>query len=90
MKMIRAFFCSLATLVLSVLYLGLMLSVLLSILAGILRTVGFDQIKMGIWQGVELPVILSIPVSLVVSFLLFLASLYVKRSLVFCLSQLKF
>ncbi|QDQ00737.1 hypothetical protein FOH38_09810 [Lysinibacillus fusiformis] len=90
MKMIRVFFCSLATLVLSVLYLGLMLSVLLSILAGILRTVGFEQIKMGIWQDVELPVILSIPFSLVVSFLLFLASLYVKRSLVFCLSQLKF
>ncbi|EON70151.1 hypothetical protein [Lysinibacillus sphaericus] len=90
MKMIRSFFCLLATLVLSVLYGGLILSAVLSILAGILRTVGFDQLKMSIWQGVDLPVILSIPLSLVVSFLLFIISLYVKRSLVFCCSQLKF
>ncbi len=90
MKMIRSFFCLLATLVLSVLYGGLILSAVLLILAGILRTVGFDQLKMSIWQGVDLPIVLSIPLSLVVSFLLFIASLYVKRSLVFCYSQLKF
>ncbi|MGN4123552.1 hypothetical protein ACMGD3_00655 [Lysinibacillus sphaericus] len=90
MKMIRSFFCLLATLVLSVLYGGLILSAVLLILAGILRTVGYDQLKMSIWQGVDLPIVLSIPLSLVVSFLLFIASLYVKRSLVFCYSQLKF
>lgn len=72
MKIILAFFCSLATLVLSILYAGLMVSAILSILAGILRTVGFEQIKMSIWQGVDLPVILSIPLSLVVSFFCFL------------------
>ncbi|MFJ7408551.1 MULTISPECIES: hypothetical protein [unclassified Lysinibacillus] len=89
MKMIRGFFCSLALIVLTVLYVGLVVSALLAILAGILRTVGIDQIKMSIWQGVDLPVVFSIPLALVVSGLLFYCSLYVKRSITFCFSKLK-
>jgi len=89
MKMIRGFFCTLALVVLSVLYVGLVISALIVILAGILRTVGIDQIKMSIWQGVDLPVIFSIPFALVISGLLFYCSLYVKRSITFCFSKLK-
>ncbi|MFJ5766978.1 hypothetical protein ACIP9C_16630 [Lysinibacillus sp. NPDC093210] len=89
MKMIRGFFCSLALVVLTVLYVGLVVSGLLAILAGILRTVGIDQIKMSIWQGVDLPVVFSIPLALVVSGFLFYCSLYVKRSMTFCFSKLK-
>ncbi|MGE7842781.1 hypothetical protein ACQKNX_18565 [Lysinibacillus sp. NPDC093712] len=89
MKMIRGFFCSLALVVLTVLYVGLVVSALIAILAGILRTVGIDQIKMSIWQGVDLPVVFSIPLALVVSGILFYCSLYVKRSITFCFSKLK-
>ncbi|MGE7695502.1 hypothetical protein ACQKNC_15505 [Lysinibacillus sp. NPDC094177] len=80
-KIIQSFFYSMALLVLSVLYVGLVLSALLSILAGILRTLGLEQIQMGIWYGVELPVIFSIPLALLVSLLLFFCSIYVKRSI---------
>ncbi len=89
MKMIRGFFCSLALLVLTVLYVGLVVSALIAILAGIFRTVGIDQIKMSIWQGVDLPIVFSIPLALVVSGILFYCSLYVKRSITFCFSKLK-
>ncbi|TDX99409.1 UNVERIFIED_CONTAM: hypothetical protein BJ099_11624 [Lysinibacillus xylanilyticus] len=89
-KIVQSFFCSLALLVLSVLYVGLVLSALLSILAGILRTFGLEQIKMGIWYGVELPVIFSIPLALLVSLLLFFCSIYVKRSILFCFSKLRY
>ncbi|KOS61113.1 hypothetical protein AN161_19220 [Lysinibacillus sp. FJAT-14222] len=89
-KIIQAFFCSSALLVLSILYVCLVVSALVSILAGILRTFGLEQIKMGIWYGVDLPVIFSIPLALLVSFLLFFCSMYVKRSIVFCLSKLRF
>lgn len=87
-KMIHSFLLSLTIPVLSVLYLGMILSALLSILTGILRTIGFEQIKMSIWQGIDLPLALSIPLSLVVSFLLFKSSLYVKRSVTFCFHKL--
>lgn len=87
-KMLLSFLLSLSIPVLSVLYLGMILSALLSILAGILRTIGFEQIEMSIWQGIELPVALSIPLSIVVSFLLFKGSLYVKRSISFCFHNL--
>lgn len=89
-KIIQSFFCSLALLVLVILYAGLILSALLSILAGILRTVGLEQIKMSLWSGVDLPVVFSIPLALVVALLLFFCSMYVKRSIQFCLSKLKF
>ncbi|QED49879.1 hypothetical protein [Cytobacillus dafuensis] len=89
-KMIRTFLCSLTIPVLSVLYAGLILSALISVLAGILRTVGFEQIKMSIWHGIDLPVALSIPVSLVVSIFLIIGSLYVKRSIKFCVTNLRF
>lgn len=89
MKMIRGFFCSLALVVLTVLYVGLVVSALITILAGILRTVGIDQINMSIWQGVDLPIVFSIPLALVVSGILFYCSLYVKRSITFCFSKLK-
>ncbi|AVK86805.1 hypothetical protein C3943_26710 [Lysinibacillus sp. B2A1] len=89
-KIIQSFFCSLALLVLVILYAGLILSALLSILAGILRTVGLEQIKMSLWSGLDLPVVFSIPLALVVALLLFFCSMYVKRSIQFCLSKLKF
>jgi len=89
MIIIRGFFCSLALLVLAVLYVGLVVSALIAILAGILRTVGVDQINMSIWPGVDVPVILSIPLALAVSVLLFYCSFYVKRSITFCFSMLK-
>lgn len=90
LKYIFAFFCSLSILVLSVLYAGLIISALLSILAGILRTFGIDQLQMAIWYGVELPVAFSIPFSLFISLLLFFCSIYVKRSIIFCVSKLRF
>ncbi|MEX3746618.1 MULTISPECIES: hypothetical protein [Lysinibacillus] len=89
-KIIQAFFCSLALLVLSILYAGLILSALLAILAGILRTFGLDQIKMSIWYGVDLPVMFSIPLALLVALLLFFCSIYVKRSISFCFSKLRY
>ncbi|MFE3576954.1 hypothetical protein [Lysinibacillus sp. NPDC059133] len=89
-KIIQGFFCSLALLVLSILYAGLVLSALLSIVAGILRTFGLEQIQMSIWNGVELPIAFSIPLALLVSLLLFFCSVYIKRSIQFCFSKLKF
>ena len=90
MKIIQAFFCLLAIPVLSILYVGLMASALISISAGILRTFGLDKIEMSIWQDVNIPVPLSIPFSLIVSILLFFSSLYVKRSMTFCISKLRY
>lgn len=88
--MIRTFLYLLTIPVLSVLYLGMILSALISMIAGILRTFGFEQIKMSILHNVALPVVLSIPLSLVVSFLLIIGSLYVKRSIKFCVSNLRY
>ncbi|MFJ3389049.1 hypothetical protein [Lysinibacillus sp. NPDC086135] len=89
-KIIQGFFYSLALLVLSVLYAGLILSALLSMVAGILRTIGLEQIQMSIWNGVELPIAFSIPLALLFSLLLFFCSMYIKRSIQFCFSKLKF
>lgn len=89
-KIIQGFFCSLALFVLVILYAGLILSALLSIAGGLLRTIGLEQIKMSLWSGVDLPVAFSIPLALVVALLLFFCSMYVKRSIQFCLSKLKF
>lgn len=89
LKMLKTFFCSLAVMVLSVLYVGLLLGAGLSILAGFLRTFGVDQIKMGLWYGVELPVMFSIPFALLIALLLFFCTIYIKRSIVFCLSILR-
>lgn len=88
-KMLQAFFCSLALVVLSVLYVGLLLSAVLSILAGFLRTFGLDQIKMSIWYGVDIPIMFSIPLGLLVAVLLFFCTTYIKRSIVFCISKLR-
>ena len=49
----------------------------------LLRTFGVDQIKMGIWYGVDLPVMFSIPFALLVALLLFFCATYIKRSIVF-------
>lgn len=89
LKMLQAFFCSLALVVLSVLYVGLLLSAGLSILAGFLRTFGLDQIKMTIWYGVDIPIMFSIPLALLVAVLLFFCATYIKLSLVFCISKLR-
>ncbi|MCM3236210.1 hypothetical protein M3589_00560 [Heyndrickxia oleronia] len=90
MKFIRIFIYSLITPVLSILYAGLLISAILSILGAILRTFGFEQIIMSIWNGIDLPVVLSIPVSLIFSSLLFICSKYIKRSIQFCTSKLRF
>lgn len=58
-------------------------------LGGFLRTFGVDQIKMGIWYGVDLPVMFSIPFALLVALLLFFCATYIKRSIVFCLSIIR-
>lgn len=89
MKMIRTFLFSLTTLVLAVLYVGMILSALISFLAGILRTIGFRQIKMSLWYGIDLPVAFSIPLSLIVSIILIVGSMYVKRSIKFCVSNIR-
>lgn len=89
LKMLQAFFCSLALVVLSVLYIGLLLSAILSIFAGFLRTFGLDQIKMSIWYGVDIPIIFSIPLALLVAVLLFFCATYIKSSIVFCISKLR-
>ncbi|MBR3121630.1 MULTISPECIES: hypothetical protein [Oceanobacillus] len=75
--------------VLYVLYVGLMLCALLILLAGILRTFGIEQIQMSIWQGIELPAVLSIPISLAVSILLVICSLYVRRSIRYCIVRIR-
>lgn len=89
-KIIQSFFFSLALLVLVILYAGLILSALLSIVGGLLRTIGLEQIRMSLWSGVDLPIAYSIPLALLVALLLFFCSIYVKLSIQFCLSKLKF
>ncbi|KGR76347.1 hypothetical protein [Ureibacillus sinduriensis] len=89
-KMVRTFFYFLTIPVLFVLYLGLILSAFLISIAGILRTIGFEQIKMSIWHNVAIPVSLSIPISLIVSFLLIIGSFYIKRLIKHCVSHLNF
>ena len=88
-KIIYPFFYLLTIPVLFVLYVGLIVSTIISMSAGILRTFGFEQIKMSIWRGIDLPISLSIPLAMIVSFLLITSSLYVKRLLNFCFSNLR-
>ncbi|GIN23327.1 hypothetical protein [Siminovitchia fordii] len=88
-KIIYSFFYSLTIPVLSILYAGLIVSTIICMLAGILRTFGFEQIKMSIWSGIDLPVALSIPFAIIVSLFLIIGSLYVKRLINFCISNLK-
>lgn len=88
-KIISSFFYLLTIPVLAVLYVGLIVSAIISMLAGILRTFGFEQIKMVIWPGIDLPVPLSIPLALIVSFILIIILLYVKRLINFCVSSLR-
>ena len=90
MRIIQAFFCLLAIPILSILYIGLVVSALLSIVAGVLRTVGFQQIGMSILPSISLPIILSIPFSILFFLLFFYCSVYVKRSIPFCVAKLKF
>ncbi|WP_163582060.1 hypothetical protein [Gracilibacillus saliphilus] len=73
------FFLLLTIPVLSIFYAGLIVAVFLSISGGVLRTLGFDQIQMGIWPGIELPVALSIPFALGVSLLLIIGAFYTRR-----------
>lgn len=87
-KTVITFFLYQAILVLSVLYAGLLLSALLSIIAGILRTFGLRQISMSIWYNVELPVLLSIPVAFLFAYLLFIGSRYVKTAIKTCATKL--
>lgn len=88
-RTIGGFILILAIPVLSVLYAGLILSACISVVAGILRTLGFHQLQMSIGPEYNLPVYLSIPFALLVASLLFFASVYVKRSIRSCMSSLK-
>ncbi|WP_096186361.1 hypothetical protein [Evansella halocellulosilytica] len=88
-KVIFPFFYLLTIPVLSILYVGLIVSTIISMLAGILRTFGFEQIRMGIWPGIDLPVPLSIPFAIIVSFILIIILLYVKRLINLCVSSLR-
>ncbi|MDQ0226393.1 hypothetical protein [Metabacillus niabensis] len=88
-KMIKAFLFSLCIPVLSVLYIGLIVSAIVSILAGILRTVGYEQIKLSIWKGIELPVTFSLPFSFTVSFLLIYLSIFIKRSINYLVTNVR-
>lgn len=87
-KIVITFFLYQALLVLSVLYAGLLLSALLSISAGILRTFGIRQIGMSIWYNIELPILLSIPVAVLFAYLLFICSRYVKTAIKYCAAKL--
>ncbi|MEK5108791.1 hypothetical protein MHI57_19135 [Cytobacillus sp. FSL K6-0129] len=87
-KMIRSFLYLLAIPVLFILYIGLIFSAVFSLAAGILRTFGFEQIPMTIWKDIDLPVILSIPFSLILSIILFIVCIYVKRSITYLKSHL--
>ncbi|SES15914.1 hypothetical protein SAMN04487944_1218 [Gracilibacillus ureilyticus] len=74
--------------VLAVLYAGLLVSALISVIAGLLRTFGFEQIKMSLWQGMDLPAALSIPLSLAVAAILVTGSFFVGRSIRYCVRKL--
>lgn len=88
-KILYPFFYLLTIPVLFILYVGLIISTIISMLAGILRTFGFEQIKMSIWPGIDLPISLSIPLAMIVSFFLIVSSLYIKRLVNFCYSNLR-
>ncbi|UQZ75045.1 hypothetical protein C2I17_11025 [Niallia circulans] len=89
-KMIRSFLYLLAIPVLFILYIALIFSAIFSLTAGILRTFGFEQITMTIWKDINLPVILSIPFSLILSIILLIVCIYVKRSIAYLKSHLNY
>ncbi|CRK85014.1 hypothetical protein BN000_05073 [Neobacillus massiliamazoniensis] len=79
MIILKKFFYFLSFPVLFVLYVGIIGSAILSFLAGFLRTIGFESIKINFWYNIPVPTMLSLPFSLIVSLLLFFCSRYVKR-----------
>jgi uncharacterized membrane protein len=58
---------------------GLIGSAILSFLAGFLRTIGLEAIKINFWYNNPVPTMLSLPFALIVSLLLFFCSRYIKR-----------
>lgn len=88
-RIIHRFIYLLTIPVLYTLYIGFIISTVISMLAGILRTFGVKLIKMSIWPGIDLPVAFSIPLAVIVSLLLIVGSLYLKRLINFCISNLR-
>ena len=50
---------------LAVLSFGLYLSAFIVLIAGLLRTIGLSTIQMNIWPGIEIPQLLSLPISVI-------------------------
>lgn len=88
-KLLRLLLLSPAILVFSILYGGFIIVIVLTLLAGILNTVGIGQFQMFIWHNMELPAVWSIPFAIVVSAFLAYLSLRVKHVLSFLLSLVK-
>lgn len=88
-KSLRFILLSPAILVFAILYGGFITVIVLTLLAGILNTFGFEQFQMFIWHNIELPAAWSIPFAIVVSALLGYLTMRVKRILSYLLSQVK-
>ncbi|MGE6256392.1 hypothetical protein ACQKCU_00585 [Heyndrickxia sporothermodurans] len=78
-----------ATPILTVLYVGLFISMIFAVVAAVLRTVGMDMIKMNIWYEQPIPVALSIPAAVLFSLLLLYCLKYIKRALKYSLTKIK-
>ncbi|OZI13579.1 hypothetical protein CEW92_00660 [Bacillaceae bacterium SAS-127] len=89
MSLLKKFMFILSLPVLSVLYLGLLGSVLFALLAGLLRTFGFEAVKITIWPDIAIPAMFSFPFALLVALLLFFCSIYIKRLLKFVFSNVQ-
>ncbi|MFU0791895.1 hypothetical protein JNUCC74_11350 [Cerasibacillus sp. JNUCC 74] len=77
------FFAALGLFVLVVLYVSLIGTAIFGLGGSILRTMGVDQIEMTFMPNTPIPRFLSIPVMLVVAFVLFTIAKYVKRAIEF-------
>ncbi|WP_366248063.1 hypothetical protein [Terribacillus aidingensis] len=88
-KSLRLLLLSPAILVFAILYGGFITVIVLTLLAGILNTFGFEQFQMFIWHNIKLPAAWSIPFAIVVSALLGYLTMRVKRILSYLLSQVK-
>ncbi|WP_077703387.1 hypothetical protein [Virgibacillus dokdonensis] len=79
------FFAALALLVFSVLYIGLIVSVIIGISGSVLRTIGLTQIEIIFPPDISLPAYLSIPIMFVFTTILLIISKYVKQIIRFLL-----
>lgn len=77
------FFAALSLLVFVVLYVSLIGTAIIGLSGSVLRTMGVEQIEMTFMPNTPIPRFLSIPVMLVVVFVLLTISKYVKRAIEF-------